>query len=126
VGRRRAWGGRRYVVVNADEGEPGTIKDRYVKARRPHLLNDERLVGPRYLSLDSLAPLFEERREENADQEVPALTAAWAANDLGDEVHDIRECAQQLEVIGWGDLIQQRLVVACGCESRPGSCQEAR
>src|SRR5439155_8348735 len=28
----------RYVVVNADEGEPGTIKDRYVMELRPHLL----------------------------------------------------------------------------------------
>ena len=27
----------RYVVVNADEGEPGTIKDRYVMELRPHL-----------------------------------------------------------------------------------------
>ena len=39
--------------------------------------NDEWLVGRRYLQLDSLAPLLEERREENADEEeVPALTAA--------------------------------------------------
>src|SRR5207253_8390778 len=30
--------GPRVVVVNADEGEPGTIKDRYVMERRPHLL----------------------------------------------------------------------------------------
>jgi formate dehydrogenase len=30
--------GPRYVVVNADEGEPGTIKDRYVMELRPHLL----------------------------------------------------------------------------------------
>ena len=37
--------------------------------------NDEWLVGRRYLSLDSLAPLLEERREENLDEEVPALTA---------------------------------------------------
>ncbi len=28
----------RYVVVNADEGEPGTFKDREVMLRRPHLL----------------------------------------------------------------------------------------
>ena len=27
-----------YLVVNADEGEPGTIKDRYVMELRPHLL----------------------------------------------------------------------------------------
>ena len=38
--------------------------------------NDEWLVGRRYLSLDSLAPLLEERREGNVDEEVPALTPA--------------------------------------------------
>ena len=30
--------GRSVLVVNADEGEPGTIKDRYVLELRPHLL----------------------------------------------------------------------------------------
>jgi len=29
---------QRYVVVNADEGEPGTFKDREVMLRRPHLM----------------------------------------------------------------------------------------
>jgi hypothetical protein len=37
--------------------------------------NDEWLVGRRYLSLDSLAPLLEERREHD-EEEAPALTAA--------------------------------------------------
>ncbi len=30
--------GERYVVVNADEGEPGTFKDREIMLRRPHRL----------------------------------------------------------------------------------------
>jgi transposase-like protein len=38
--------------------------------------NDEWLVGRRYLSLDSLAPLLEERREREDTEEVLALTAA--------------------------------------------------
>ena len=38
--------------------------------------NDEWLVGRRYLSLDSLAPLLEERRDETVDEEVLELTAA--------------------------------------------------
>jgi formate dehydrogenase beta subunit len=38
----------RYVVVNADEGEPGTIKDRYVMERRPHLLLEATLVAMRF------------------------------------------------------------------------------
>ena len=37
----------RYVVVNADEGEPGTIKDRYVMELRPHLLIEATLIAMR-------------------------------------------------------------------------------
>ena len=38
----------RYVVVNADEGEPGTIKDRYVMELRPHLMLEGMLVAMRF------------------------------------------------------------------------------
>jgi NADH:ubiquinone oxidoreductase subunit F (NADH-binding) len=38
---RDAEGGRRYVIANADEGEPGTFKDRHVLDRHP----DEVLAG---------------------------------------------------------------------------------
>jgi formate dehydrogenase len=38
----------RYVVVNADEGEPGTIKDRYVMELRPHLFIEAVLVAMRF------------------------------------------------------------------------------
>ncbi len=41
--------GRRYVVVNADEGEPGTIKDRYVMELRPHLMVEATLIAMRSL-----------------------------------------------------------------------------
>jgi len=35
---RREQGQTRYVVCNADEGEPGTFKDRVILTERPHLL----------------------------------------------------------------------------------------
>ncbi|MBA2474571.1 MAG: NAD(P)H-dependent oxidoreductase subunit E [Actinobacteria bacterium] len=38
----------RYVIVNADEGEPGTIKDRYVMELRPHLLLEGTLLAMRF------------------------------------------------------------------------------
>jgi formate dehydrogenase len=44
--------GQRFVVVNADEGEPGTIKDRYVMELRPHLMIEAVLIAMR--SLDAL------------------------------------------------------------------------
>jgi formate dehydrogenase beta subunit len=40
--------GPRYVVVNADEGEPGTIKDRYVMELRPHLMLEGTLIAMRF------------------------------------------------------------------------------
>jgi formate dehydrogenase beta subunit len=55
--------GPRYVVVNADEGEPGTIKDRYVMELRPHLLLEATLLAMRLLD----APVgFVYLREEYA------------------------------------------------------------
>ena len=39
----------RVLVVNADEGEPGTIKDRYVMELRPHLLLEGALIAMRAL-----------------------------------------------------------------------------
>jgi formate dehydrogenase len=41
--------GARYVVVNADEGEPGTIKDRYVMELRPHLMVEATVLAMRLL-----------------------------------------------------------------------------
>jgi formate dehydrogenase beta subunit len=41
--------GAPYVVVNADEGEPGTIKDRYVMELRPYLLLEGTLIAMRSL-----------------------------------------------------------------------------
>ena len=40
--------GPRQVVVNADEGEPGTIKDRYVMELRPHLFLEGVLVAMQF------------------------------------------------------------------------------
>jgi NADH:ubiquinone oxidoreductase subunit F (NADH-binding) len=36
---------QRYVVVNADEGEPGTFKDREVMLRRPHLMLEGMVIA---------------------------------------------------------------------------------
>src|ERR671932_311813 len=38
----------RYVVVNADEGEPGTIKDRYLMELRPHLVLEGAVIAMRF------------------------------------------------------------------------------
>src|SRR5438034_9888867 len=35
----------RYLVVNADEGEPGTFKDRYILERDPHALLEGMIIA---------------------------------------------------------------------------------
>jgi NADH:ubiquinone oxidoreductase subunit F (NADH-binding) len=42
------YGGPRVVVVNADEGEPGTFKDRYLMELRPHLVLEGLLLAMRF------------------------------------------------------------------------------
>ena len=44
--------GPRVVIVNADEGEPGTIKDRYVMELRPHLLLEGLVAAMRFCEVD--------------------------------------------------------------------------
>ena len=44
--------GRRFLVVNADEGEPGTFKDRYLMERRPHLVLEGALIAMRALAIE--------------------------------------------------------------------------
>ncbi len=43
--------GERVLAVNADEGEPGTFKDRYLMERRPHLLLEGALIAMRALDI---------------------------------------------------------------------------
>ncbi len=44
--------GPRVVIVNADEGEPGTIKDRYVMELRPQLLLEGLVAAMRFCDTD--------------------------------------------------------------------------
>ncbi len=48
----RDYPGPRVVIVNADEGEPGTIKDRYVMELRPHLLVEGIEIALRFAEAD--------------------------------------------------------------------------
>ena len=46
--------GPRVVIVNADEGEPGTIKDRYVMELRPRLLLEGAVIAARVVEATEL------------------------------------------------------------------------
>ena len=70
--------GPRVVIVNADEGEPGTIKDRYVMELRPQLLLEGLAVAMRFCETD-MAYIY--LREEYATSRA-VLQAAIAARGL--------------------------------------------
>jgi formate dehydrogenase beta subunit len=86
--------GPRYVVVNADEGEPGTIKDRYVMELRPHLMLEGTIVAMRFAEATEG---FIYLREEYA------LSRARLAKAL-----------EELEQGGWLDGLSIRLVIGAG------------
>ncbi len=45
---------KRYVVVNADEGEPGTFKDREIMLRHPHQLLEGIAIAAEFIESDSV------------------------------------------------------------------------
>jgi formate dehydrogenase beta subunit len=62
----------RVLVVNADEGEPGTIKDRYVMELRPHLLVEGMAIAARFVEADHAIVYL---REEYATARARLLSA---------------------------------------------------
>jgi formate dehydrogenase len=64
--------GPRVLVVNADEGEPGTIKDRYVMELRPHLLLEGMVIAARFVEAEHAIVYL---REEYATAHARLLSA---------------------------------------------------
>lgn len=80
---RNAAGNEKYVVVNADESEPGTFKDRFLMEKFPHLLLEGILLGA-YVVGARKAFIF--LRHEYPEQEQvleKALAAARAQGLIG-------------------------------------------
>ena len=83
---RNATGAEKYVVVNADESEPGTFKDRFLMEKVPHLLLEGVLLGA-YIVGAQKAYIF--IRHEYPDQEhvlEKALADARARGFVGSRV----------------------------------------
>ena len=74
--------GPRVVIVNADEGEPGTIKDRYVMELRPQLLLEGLVAAMRFCETDEAYIYL---REEYANARA-SLREAIAARGLAVEL----------------------------------------
>jgi NADH:ubiquinone oxidoreductase subunit F (NADH-binding) len=76
----------RYVVLNADEGEPGTFKDREILLRRPHLVAEGLAIAARAIEAHSIWVYVRgEFRHVKASLERAvdeALAAGWLDQDI--------------------------------------------
>jgi formate dehydrogenase len=71
----RDYPGPRVVIVNADEGEPGTIKDRYVMELRPHLLVEGIEIALRFAEADEGYVYLREEYATSRERLAAALAA---------------------------------------------------
>jgi NADH:ubiquinone oxidoreductase subunit F (NADH-binding) len=70
----------RYIVLNADEGEPGTFKDREVLLRRPHLVIEGLAIAASVLSANDIYCYI---RGEFGDVKVSLIRALDQARSAG-------------------------------------------
>ncbi len=49
----RTFPGPKYLICNADEGEPGTFKDREILQKKPHIMIEGMIIGAYVMGLDA-------------------------------------------------------------------------
>lgn len=92
----KAPGKARYLVANADEGEPGTFKDRYIMERDPHVLIEGMIIAA--FAIGSQKGYVYVRGEyfRSAKRLQRALDEAYSENWLG---KDIQETGFDLDIV---------------------------
>jgi NADH-quinone oxidoreductase subunit F len=84
----QAAGPPRYLCVNADEGEPGTFKDRYILAHDPHLLIEGIALTCYAVGIETAYVYIRGEYEKIARRFEGALSEARTAGFLGPRVLD--------------------------------------
>ncbi|TVR02932.1 MAG: NADH oxidoreductase (quinone) subunit F [Deltaproteobacteria bacterium] len=85
----------KYLVINADEGEPGTFKDRYIMERDPHRLLEGCLISAWALGLKATYIYIRGEMVFGAEQLEAAIEELHEAGLLGEDIqgsglsHDI-------------------------------------
>ncbi|MEL6751629.1 MAG: NADH-ubiquinone oxidoreductase-F iron-sulfur binding region domain-containing protein, partial [Pseudomonadota bacterium] len=78
----RAYEGPRLMTINADEGEPGTFKDRYYMERNPHAMFEGALIGAHCVEAERIYLYMRDEYPaaiEIMRREIAALEAAGIA-----------------------------------------------
>jgi NADH:ubiquinone oxidoreductase subunit F (NADH-binding)/NADH:ubiquinone oxidoreductase subunit E len=83
---RNAPGQEKYVVVNADESEPGTFKDRFLLEKFPHLLIEGALLGALVVGAHKVYIFIRHEYPQQKRVLEEALTAARASGLIGERI----------------------------------------
>jgi len=86
----------KYLVANADEGEPGTFKDRYIMERDPHALLEGLIIAAYAIGSHKAYVYIRGEYFESAYRLQRAIDEARAANWLGKNIQD---CGFDLDVV---------------------------
>jgi NADH-quinone oxidoreductase subunit F len=78
--------GPRYLCVNADEGEPGTFKDRYIMSHNPHLLLEGIVIASYAVGIHTAYVYIRGEYEAVARRLESAIAGAYLKNALGKNV----------------------------------------
>ena len=76
----------KYLVVNADEGEPGTFKDRYIMERDPHALLEGMIVAAYAIGSHKAYVYIRGEYFRSAQRLQRAINEAYAQNWLGRDI----------------------------------------
>ena len=78
---------QKYVVVNADESEPGTFKDRELMQKNPHQLIEGVVIAAYAVDATKTFIYIRGEYEHQADVLDAAIAEAYAAGHLGENLH---------------------------------------
>jgi NADH-quinone oxidoreductase subunit F len=76
----------KYLCVNADEGEPGTFKDRYIMSHNPHLLLEGAIIAAYAVGINTAYVYIRGEYEAVARRLEAAIAEAYAKGYLGKDI----------------------------------------
>ncbi|MCK4931771.1 MAG: NADH-quinone oxidoreductase subunit F, partial [Candidatus Aminicenantes bacterium] len=76
----------KYLCVNADEGEPGTFKDRYIMTHNPHLLLEGIIIASYCVGIHNAFVYIRGEYEVVALRLEEAIAEAYAEGYLGKDI----------------------------------------
>ncbi len=77
---------QRYVVVNADEGEPGTFKDRVIMEQNPHLYLEGTLIAAHAIKASKAYIYIRAEYTKSIEMTRKAIEDAYKAGYLGENI----------------------------------------